>query len=250
MNQQEYLNRINYSGELNPTYKLLCELQTKHLLNIPFENLDIHYGNSIELNIHKIFEKVIKNKRGGFCYELNGLFYELLKSIGFNVIRISARVFKQNEEYGQEFDHLAIIVSINKTQYLTDVGFGEFSFHPLKLEFNIISEDQRGKFIIDQLDNQYLRVNKIVKEKKNPEYIFKLIPRNFNDFSNRCNFHQTSSQSHFTHKRLISKPYKNGRITISGNTLKIKEKDVVKETTFKNETEFQEQLWNWFKIEL
>ena len=91
----KYLQRINYSGDLIPTFDRLCKLQKIHLLNIPFENLDIHYGNKIVLDVDKIYNKIINRRRGGFCYELNGLFFTLLKSLGFDAKRISARVLRQ-----------------------------------------------------------------------------------------------------------------------------------------------------------
>ena len=71
----KYLERINFDGATEPTLELLSALQKKHLLSIPFENLDIHYKTPIKLNSANIFEKVINKKRGGFCYELNSLFY-------------------------------------------------------------------------------------------------------------------------------------------------------------------------------
>jgi N-hydroxyarylamine O-acetyltransferase len=83
MEVKKYLERIGYKGSTEPTIGLLSALQKKHLLNIPFENLDIHYKTPIELDIAIIFEKVVIKKRGGFCYELNGIFHELLNSIGF-----------------------------------------------------------------------------------------------------------------------------------------------------------------------
>ena len=142
MELKNYLRRINYDGDITPTVELLNTLQKRHLQSIPFENLDIHYGKTIELNIEKIKEKVIAKKRGGFCYELNGLFYELLKSIGFNVKMISARGYnKEQQEFGPEFDHLAIIAKINSSDYLVDVGFGEFALQPLKIELNKIQTD-------------------------------------------------------------------------------------------------------------
>ena len=78
-------------------------------MSIPFENLDIHNNVPIKLSIEKIFDKVVNQNRGGLCYELNGLFYELLNAIGFDVKIISARVFNQDNGYGKEYDHLAII---------------------------------------------------------------------------------------------------------------------------------------------
>src|SRR6185312_10037026 len=127
METAKYLERINYTGNIEPTIELLKDLQRRHLLSIPFENLDIHYNVPIELNLRNIFEKLVVRKRGGFCYELNGIFCELLTSMGFSVKMISARVFDQKQQiFTPEFDHLAIIAKIDSKEYLADVGFGEF----------------------------------------------------------------------------------------------------------------------------
>lgn len=174
MNTENYLNRIKYSGPLEPSLVVLKQIQKHHLLNVPFENLDIHNNVPIELSIDKIFDKIVNQNRGGFCYELNGLFYELLIALGFNAIRVSARVYDQNNGYGKEFDHFAIIVSINNTDYLTDVGFGEFAFEPLELHLGLIQNVERGAYLIDKFENEYFRVNKIQRGKPIPEYIFKI----------------------------------------------------------------------------
>ena len=118
MEIEKYLERIDYKGDTEPSMGLLSALQKKHLLDIPFENLDIHYKTPIKLNSATIFEKVISNKRGGFCYELNSLFYELLRSIGFNVKMISARVFNSKKQtFSPEFDHLAIVANVNSANW-------------------------------------------------------------------------------------------------------------------------------------
>ena len=132
MNIQKYLNRIKYYSEVKTSKEVMFGLQKQHLLNIPFENLDIHYGTRIELDLKKIFQKIIIEKRGGFCYELNSLFNELLKEIGFNTFLISGRVNNENGTYGQEFDHMAIIVILENKSYLVDVGFGRFILEPLE----------------------------------------------------------------------------------------------------------------------
>ena len=99
MNKEKYLARIKYVGKLEPNLNLLKELQKSHLLNVPFENLDIHNQTPIELNVKRIYEKIVINNRGGFCYELNGLFYELLLLLNFNAKRISARVYNKDSGY-------------------------------------------------------------------------------------------------------------------------------------------------------
>ena len=157
MELEKYLERIGYKGDTEPSIGLLNALQKKHLLNVPFENLDIHYKIPIELDIENIFEKIVIKGRGGFCYELNGIFHELLHSIGFNVKMISARVFDQKQQiFTPEFDHLAIVVKIDSMDYLADVGFGEFAFGPLKIELNTIHNDERGSFRIEKYDDSVL----------------------------------------------------------------------------------------------
>lgn len=250
MNLANYLKRIKYKGELRPNLKVLKALQKAHLLNVPFENLDIHYHNPIELNINSIYKKIVLNNRGGFCYELNGLFYELLLSLKFKAKRISARVYDKENGYSPEFDHFALVVEIGDSEFLVDVGFGEFIFEPLKLELNVIQKDPTGDYIIDKYDDEYFRVNKIINDQLVPEYIFKKTEREFFDFKERCLYHQTNKNSHFKRKRLISIPTKKGRITISGNTLKVKEKDFIKERTLNDETEFYNELSNLFNVRL
>ena len=251
MNIKDYINRINYKGDLKPSFTVLKDLQKAHLLNVAFENLDIHYGNTIDLDLIKIYHKIVEKGRGGFCYELNGLFNRLLKNIGFDSKMISARVYdNKNKKFGKEYDHLAIIVKLDKIKYLVDVGFGEFIFHPLKLEIYTIQSDPRGDFIIEQYDQEYDQVSKIEDKKTSIEYIFSEKERTLNEFTEMCNYHQTNANSHFTQKKLISKPTKNGRITITGDTLKITENGKIKKNISLNKEDYKKQLFKWFNIDV
>jgi N-hydroxyarylamine O-acetyltransferase len=92
MNIDAYLKRINYSGSLEPTAETLRALQVAHLFAVPFENLSIHAGEPIVLNEDALFGKIVENRRGGFCYEANGLFASLLRALGFEVVMLSAGV--------------------------------------------------------------------------------------------------------------------------------------------------------------
>ena len=250
MNIAAYLDRIKYSGKKEPTFEVLHALQKAHLFHIPFENLDIHFNRPIILNTEKIFEKIIINQRGGFCYELNGLFYELLQSLGFSVTRISARVYNSEKGYGQEFDHFALLVNVEGQKYLCDVGFGEFAFSPLKFELNMKQKDARGIFLIDKFDDNYFRVNKLNAGKLIPEYIFKTIPRKLKDYQQMCFYHQKNPNSHFTKKKLISRPTENGRITLTDNMLKITDKENIQEIKINNDEAFHAALWNYFNIKI
>lgn len=248
MNVNQYLQRINYTGLINPTIEVLKQLQYAHLMSVPFENLDIQ--NHIKIDLNNLFNKIVTKKRGGFCYELNGLFYQLLKEIGFTVKMVSARVYSGNNVYSREFDHMALIVKINNDDYLVDVGFGEFALHPIKIRLKKDTIDPEGIFRIGTFNKEY----KVVKKKKAkegfiPEYIFSEKERRIEEFNDMCNYHQTNKESHFMKKKICSLPVKNGRITLTGDTLKIAEKGEVK-TRQLNEQQIEEALWYYFGIKL
>jgi len=85
MNIEAYLKRINYHGSLAPNVETLRDLQVAHLLAVPFENLSIHRKEPIVLETEALFGKIVERRRGGFCYEANGLFAALLSNLGFEV---------------------------------------------------------------------------------------------------------------------------------------------------------------------
>ena len=249
MDARLYLQRISYSGKLTPTLGTLTQLQTNHLLTVPFENLYIH--DKIKIDLADSYIKIVIQNRGGFCYELNGLFYRLLLQLGYTVKMISARVFNKESGFGPEFDHMAIIATIDNADWLVDVGFGEFAFHPLKIEPGHESQDPRGLFRVDVHDENYLQVSKKNKEEEFiPEYIFTKTGRQLREFYEMCLYHQTSPESHFTQKRICSLPTNEGRITLTGNTLKITSGANVTERELADETEVEQVLKEYYKINI
>ena len=216
MNKKSYLERIGIK-EVNITADLknLKRLQRQHLINVPFENLDIHWKHPISLDNKRFYNKVIGRKRGGFCYELNNLFYELLEKIGFQNKIISARVSKGNGDFGAEYDHLAIVTRIGDEEYLVDVGFGSFTAEPLKCVLNVEQKDANGVFSIRKFDDNYFEVVKKNVGVWQSEYIFSLTERNLAEFTEMCQYHQTSPESHFTRGKICSIMTPNGRKTLT-----------------------------------
>ncbi|NML22854.1 arylamine N-acetyltransferase [Pseudoflavitalea sp. G-6-1-2] len=222
MNVPAYLRRIGYQGSLVPTLETLAALQRAHLLAVPFENLDIHMNIPIYIDPDAIYRKVVERRRGGFCYELNSLFRQLLETIGYDTILVSAKVYSFDRgSFGPEFDHMAIIVEVGKEIYLVDVGFGEFAFSPLVLDFQIDQEDERGVYRMRTHEFEYLLISRMDGYSEKPLYVFTIIPRRLKEFEGMCKYHQTSPGSSFTRKRMISLPTLNGRKTLSGNRFKI-----------------------------
>src|SRR5437773_2186062 len=109
-----YLKRIGYRGPLIPHIDVLRRLHHRHLLTVPFENLDIHLGRPIILDQRFFYKKIVENRRGGYCYELNGCFAWLLKRLGFKISMVSARVAKKEGGFSPEFDHLTLLVRLGE----------------------------------------------------------------------------------------------------------------------------------------
>lgn len=251
MNQTEiqaYLHRIGIDEVPTVSKESLAFLQRQHLYHVPFENLDIHRG--VWIDPKNAFEKVVINRRGGFCYELNSLFHRLLVAIGFDAILISGCVADENSLFGPEFDHLAILVELKDEFYLVDVGFGEFSLEPLKIVLNEHLFDPRGTFQFKQYNEERLIVEKIVGRRIIPKYHFSLQARELEEFLEMCAFHQTDPSSPFTKKRLCSLPMLSGRKTLTGNLLRINSADGLVQRTLTSEYEVERILQEHFGMKI
>ena len=249
MNTQKYLHRIRINSASQADLQQLTQLQQQHLLHIPFENLDIHLGKKISLDYDAVFEKVVIQQRGGFCYELNGLFYILLKKLGYVVKRISARVKGSSGEIGQEYDHMAIIASIDDQDWLVDVGFGKFSFRPLKMVLDEKQENGSGAYWIKQYDEKYYAVNTRGENGVwELAYLFTTDHQAVSAFEEMCHYHQTSEASNFTKRRLCTIPTNDGRITLTDTKLKIEKTGVVTEEEVNSEETFRKHLKRYFDM--
>src|SRR5437588_4614206 len=121
MNFEAYLKRMNYRGPVAPTAATLRELHKAHLLSIPFENLDNHLGRKIVLDEERVVHKIVNERRGGICYELNGAFCALLRAMGFDVSMLSAEVARDEGGFDPRFDHIALMVQL-EYRWLADAG--------------------------------------------------------------------------------------------------------------------------------
>lgn len=219
-----YLKRINYKGVVYTDLATLYSLQQHHVFNIPFETLDIHNHIPIILRIDSLYQKVILDRRGGYCYELNTLFHRLLTLSGFKAYMIAGRLLHRHG-YGREFEHMALIVEIDGKKWLVDVGYGDFSLHPLAIAPGEVQSDGRNFYqIMEHISvdgKEYLSVAKWNDSTQTfkIEYIFTLTPRGLHEFSEMNHFHQTSSESHFSRSMICSLPIPDGRISMINNKL-------------------------------
>jgi len=220
---QAYLDRIGYRGPLTPTAETLRALQVAHLQTVPFENLSIHARQPIVLDDESLFDKVVARRRGGFCYELNGIFAALLRALGFQVTMLSAAVARADGTFGPDFDHMALLVTLEE-RWLADVGFGDSFRDPLRLDERGEQPEGTRTFRIDEdggsLTHHLLLLRRDSSEEPwQPQYRFTLQLHEFPDYAGMCHFHQTSPESHFTRQTLCSLATPEGRVTLSGMKL-------------------------------
>lgn len=249
MNTENYLRRLGLGNfSLPANAENLKLLQKRHLLSVPFENLDIHWKRPIVLDAEKFYAKIVEEKRGGFCYELNGLFYELLGKIGFSSKLVSARVGSDTGQFSAEYDHLAILTRVDDDEYLVDVGFGSFTAEPLKFVLDVEQIDEAGTFLIRKFDENYFEVAKKDAAEWKGEYIFMTLERDLSEFAEMCHFHQTSPDSHFTRGKVCSLMTVEGRKTLTDKKFIETRNGQKSELDVDSEEEFNRILEREFQI--
>ena len=136
MNLKPYLDRIGYVGPLAPTIAVLREIVLAHACSIPFENLDVLLDRGISLDDDAVERKLVHDRRGGYCFEQNIYFQQVLVAMGFRVRAVAARVFWRalNGEVPPR-NHMVLLVTLDDGDYLADVGFGLLKmWSPLRVE--------------------------------------------------------------------------------------------------------------------
>jgi N-hydroxyarylamine O-acetyltransferase len=209
VNVRDYLDRIQVDHVPEPTLAGLEKLHEQHLMNAPFENLDIHRGVPIVLDLEKILEKIVTRRRGGFCYELNAAFAWLLTELGYDVTMLSAEVARPDGTFGIPFDHMTLGVEIDGAPWLADVGFGEGFLRPIPLDDRASGDYHLAR----EEDVWFLLHGKTVK------YRFTLAPRKLHEYEAACTYQQTSDESTFTQRVFVTRATPDGRVTLTRERL-------------------------------
>ena len=191
MTPERYLERIGYQGPAAPTYETLVALERAHMLAVPFENLDIHRGGRLVLDRDANFAKIVERRRGGWCYELNGLFSWLLEELGYRVALLGSRVVWDGGA-SRDLAHMLMRVDLDQP-YLVDIGFGYGSVGVVQLA--------------DAADG-------VIPHAEGLRVVFGPEPRELGDFQEMCDFQQTSPDSNFVRTRVCSKALPDGYLRL------------------------------------
>ena len=247
MNLKDYLARIDYTGSLEINPHALIQLQRAHLHKVPFESLDIFLGNCIRLDLQRIYDKVVVRRRGGFCYELNGLFGWLLENLGFEVTLLSGRVMKDGTP-GREFAHMLLQVEL-QDRWIADVGFGDSFIEPLKMDLDLEQRQQTGIYQLSELNGA------IILQRQDAgawEHIYQFSPtiRDYPDFADMCLYQQTSPDSYFARGPICTKLTEDGRITLTDRRLITTRGDKREEQVIGSTEQYRQTIKQCFDINL
>ncbi|MBX9444345.1 arylamine N-acetyltransferase family protein [Dickeya chrysanthemi] len=215
---QRYLQRIGVSALPAEPALQLRTLHLAHLMHIPFENLDVVFGKPIPLNQSAIYRKIVDDRRGGFCYELNYGFYLLLQALGFEVQLLAGQVWNDDGHYGQPFDHLFLKVELPQSAVIADISFGDSFCVPVPLSGTVSDEAFARYRVVTEAGEYQLQQQQPGKAWKT-QYKFTLQPHQLAEYAGMAHYHQTSPLSPFTNKALCTRVTPEGRLTLSDNRL-------------------------------
>lgn len=219
MDIDSYFKRIGYSGPQETTLDVLREIHNLHPLAIPFENLDSFLAEQVRLDSDAVFDKLVTEGRGGYCFEQNRLLADMLAALGFEVSTHAARVVWHSVDQSEPpRTHMLVKVVVDGTAWIADVGFGGLTMTaPLQLECEGAQESPHESFSVTKNGDSYLVAAKLQDYWK-PMYIFDLAPWHPADFSVANFFVATHPDSRFVKNLIVARPFKNGRHALLNNT--------------------------------
>ncbi|XP_010118201.1 PREDICTED: arylamine N-acetyltransferase, liver isozyme-like [Chlamydotis macqueenii] len=275
MNIQEYFTRISYNeSHKEADLQTLTVIFQHHIQAIPFENLSMHCGETIELDLQTIYNKIVRKKRGGWCLESNYLLFWALQELGYDICMLGGNSYKPAERaYSAEIDHILLKVVIKGNSYIVDAGFpGPYqAWQPLML---ISGKDQpqipgifrfmedKGTWYFEKVKRKHYIPEQSVPFTDMPKlgnirkiYTFTLEPRHINDFQELNTYLQVSPDNILQKKSICTLQTTDGLYALVGWTFTemkynyMEDLDLVKITTLTDE-EVEKTLKDKFNIVL
>ena len=244
-----YFERINYHGSTDVSVKTLHDLHAAHTLNIPFENLDVYLGRPILLDQDSLYEKIIVNKRGGDCFEMNGLFSLVLKTLGFKVTDLLARGTRDGINYHAK-THQVLLVEVDGEKWMCDVGYGNDGIMtPLLLKVGLEQKQIANTYRFGWHEKYGYVLHKEEENNFMPMYAFTLEECTFDDLLMSNHFTSTFPGAFFTMVKVCTMPTPDGRLTLFNDMFKILKNGQVTERKLTTEEEFKEVLREYFKLD-
>ncbi len=248
MNLQAYYERIGFEGEAKPDLATLTALHRAHLLTIPYENLDVQLGRPLTTDPAAAFDKIVTRRRGGWCYEMNGLFGAVLAEIGFKVTRMAGAAMRELMGDIVIGNHLVLLVEIDGEPWIADVGFGDGALDPFPLAPAALSFGGYP-FRLEAMDEGWWRFH-------NHEFggaksfDFQVEPADPELLSGRCEWLQYAPDSHFVLNAIVQRHRADEILQMRGRVLRRVTPAGVTQETIGSAEEWVEVLAREFDLDV
>jgi N-hydroxyarylamine O-acetyltransferase len=205
----QYFARIGFSGAASANLDTLQHLHYLHPLAIAFENIDSFLGHSPSLQETSVFNKLVVQQRGGYCFEHNQLLLRVLSSIGFQLQALSARVILP--DHVPPRTHMVLVVNLGNTEYLVDVGYGGLTMTtPLNLQLTTPQRSSHEAWRLEPHADGYL-LSAQVQGAWLPSYVFCLQAQTPNDYVMANWYVATYPESRFVKELIAARPDSHSR---------------------------------------
>ena len=246
MRLTDYLKRIEYHRPVTPDLACLNAVHQHHLLNIPYENLDVQLRRPVDQDIERIFEKIVHRRRGGWCYEMNGLLCWALREIGFDVMRMTGGVGRK--ERGDEAlgNHLVLCVNLDGP-YIADVGLGDGLVEPTPLRAGTFTQGHR-QLRLELLEENLWRFHNYPGAMP-PSFDVRHQPADEDLLAKTCERLQSDPESMFRQNLVCQRAHAEGNSMLLGRVLARSTADGTTRTLLNSAQEFSEALTRVFGLD-
>ena len=201
-----YLNKLGLHNAIESSLEMLQEIQHRHVLTIPFENLNSFSGKGVSMHTEDLADKLLLQKRGGYCFEHNTLLLKVLEQAGIPARPLAARVVWHGQEYHEiPRTHMLLLVSLPEGDFVMDTGFGQPLTSILRLQPGLVQQSPLHKYRIDQ-EAQFYTLSVLLNNEWKPQYVFDLSTQYLADFELSNWFVSTHPQSRFVKHLVLAMP--------------------------------------------
>ena len=218
MDFEKVLQRIGYDGEREVTLEVMAAMQLSFLLNVPFENLDIHWGRPIAIDSKSIYKKMVEGGRGGFCYECNGLLYDALSHVGFDLDFVAATM-RPDRGDAPDDTHMIMVAHLDGDDYVVDVGNGQSCRVPMKIGSDKCYICEGVEYQLGHYEGKLALYEKKLGQDWRVRYSFVTQPRERMSFVEACEYNQHSDESQFRKYEMATLATTKGRKTLVGQVM-------------------------------
>ena len=218
-----YFARIGYDGPRVPTLETLRAIQLLHPQAIAFENLNPLLAEPVRLDVESLQQKLVRSQRGGYCFEHNGLLFQVLRALGFRVSGLAARVVwnQPDPSVTTARSHMVLKVELEEGTHIADVGFGMSPTAPLRLVPDIAQETPHESFRLLESDGVYTLQCNLKGHQWTSFYLFDLQEQAPVDYQVANHYVSTWPTSHFVTSLIAARATADGRCGLRNNRLSI-----------------------------